>query len=373
MGRATSEKLTRVHAPSTIASSSKGKGRDTSGGGGNSAGPRNPLFNTERYGQHILINPGACQGIVDKANLRSTDKVLEVGPGTGNLTTLILPKCKTLLAVEADPRMASDLVKRVQGKPEGRKLEIIVNDVMKTELPPVDVCISNTPYQISSPLVFKLLSQRPLPRVCVLMFQREFALRLVARPGDNLWNRLSANAQLYAKIDHVMKLSKNSFRPPPNVESSVVRIAPFDPPPPIRFEEFDGLTRILFTRRNKTVRANFQAKGVKEMLESNYKAWKKAKTEIEGGSKEQDMEMDGAAGDSSSGDRWDVDAVLEAVLEETDVADKRAAKMDVDEFLVLLEAFHRRGIHFGGYSRDKSKRVLDNAIVIYSSIVVRSA
>ncbi|KAK9894995.1 rRNA adenine dimethylase [Cystobasidium minutum MCA 4210] len=344
MGRATSEKLTRVHAPATIsASSSKGKGRDTSSsqGGSNSAGPRNPLFNTERFGQHILINPGACQGIVDKANLRSTDKVLEVGPGTGNLTTLILPKCKTLLAVEADPRMASDLIKRVQGKPEGRKLEVIVNDVMKQELPPVDVCISNTPYQISSPLVFKLLSQRPLPRVCVLMFQREFALRLVARPGDNLWNRLSANAQLYAKIDHVMKLSKNSFRPPPNVESSVVRIAPFDPPPPVRFEEFDGLTRILFTRRNKIVRANFQAKGVKEMLESNYKAWRKAKIEKEGGTA--DMQMDG-----QEEEEWNVDDVLEEVLEETGCAEKRAAKMDVDEFLVLLEAFHKRGIHFGG-------------------------
>lgn len=138
-----------------------------------------------------------------------------------------------------------------------------------------------------------------------------------------------------------MKLSKNSFRPPPNVESSVVRIAPFDPPPPIRFEEFDGLTRILFTRRNKIVRANFQAKGVKEMLESNYKAWRKAKVEQEGGG---DMAMDG----NDNAEEWDVDKVLEAVLEETGCAEKRASKMDVDEFLVLLEAFHRRGIHFGG-------------------------
>lgn len=150
-----------------------------------------------------------------------------------------------------------------------------------------------------------------------------------------------------------MKLSKNSFRPPPNVESSVVRIVPYDPPPPIKFEEFDGLTRILFTRRNKTVRANFQAKGVKEMLENNYNAWKKSKSIIEGdttaNNENNDMEMDGALNTGeSSGDKWDVEAVLEAVLEETDVADKRAAKMDVDEFLVLLEAFHRRGIHFGG-------------------------
>ena len=105
------------------------------------------------------------------------------------------------------------------------------------------------------------------------MFQREFALRLTAQPGSALWSRLSANVQLYAKVDHVMNVGKNNFRPPPDVESSVVRIVPLDPPPPVRFEEFDGLTRILFTRRNKTVHANFQAKGVFEMLEQNYKTW----------------------------------------------------------------------------------------------------
>lgn len=154
-------------------------------------------------------------------------------------------------------------------------------------------------------------------------------------------SRLSANAQLYAKIDHVLKLSKNSFRPPPNVESSVVRIAPFDPPPPIRFEEFDGLTRILFTRRNKTVRANFQAKGVKEMLESNYRAWKEGK-KASNGSTDTEMQV------TEEDDAWNVDQVLEKILQETDTADKRAAKMDVDEFLALLDAFHRQGIHFGG-------------------------
>lgn len=130
-----------------------------------------------------------------------------------------------------------------------------------------------TRMQISSPLVFRLLSHRPLFRCAILMFQREFALRLVARPGDDMWCRLSANVQLYAKVDHIMKVGKNNFRPPPQVESSVVRIVPIDPPPPVRFEEFDGLTRLLFTRRNKTVHANFQAKNVYTMLEANWKTW----------------------------------------------------------------------------------------------------
>lgn len=235
--------------------------------------------------------------IVDKADLKASDVVIEVGPGTGNLTVRILEKCKACTAFEMDPRMAAELTKRVQARsvplsvccpacpptrsrltpqgcsPQQRKLDIVVGDFIKHEtLPYFDVCISNTPYQISSPLVFKLLSHRPLFRCAILMFQREFAMRLVARPGDNLWNRLSANVQLYAKVDHIMKVSRNNFRPPPQVESSVVRIAPLDPPPPVAFAEFDGLNRIIFTRKNKVVRSNFQAKGVLQMLESNHKA-----------------------------------------------------------------------------------------------------
>ena len=81
-------------------------------------------------------------------------------------------------------------------RPEQRKLEVIIGDFVKVDLPYFEVCISNTPYQISSPLVFRLLSHRPLFRVAILMFQREFAMRLVARPGTALWSRLSANVQV---------------------------------------------------------------------------------------------------------------------------------------------------------------------------------
>ncbi|KAI0920370.1 Dimethyladenosine transferase, variant 3 [Taiwanofungus camphoratus] len=266
MPRASSDRFNRAHQPSV-------KAKSSADSAGSSSGVRNPIFNTERFGQHILKNPQTAQSIVDTANLRPTDKVLEVGPGTGNLTVKILEKAKHVTAVEMDPRMAAELTKRVQGKPEQRKLDIIIGDFVKAEIPYFDVCISNTPYQISSPLVFRLLSHRPLFRTAILMFQREFALRLVARPSTELWSRLSANVQLYAKVDLVMNVSKNNFRPPPKVESSVIRLVPRDPPPPVEFGEFDGLGRIVFGRRNKTVHATFMAKGVMDMLESNWKTW----------------------------------------------------------------------------------------------------
>ncbi|CAE6419955.1 unnamed protein product [Rhizoctonia solani] len=322
MPRATTQRYSRAHSSSAKASTSQSTSETT----GSSSG-RNPLFNTERFGQHILKNPLVAQGIVDKANLKPTDRVLEVGPGTGNLTVRILEKAKHCTAVEMDPRMAAELTKRVQGTPEQHKLNIMIGDFVKAELPYFDVCISNTPYQISSPIVFRLLSHRPLFRVAILMFQREFALRLVARPGDALWCRLSANVQMYAKVDHIMKVGKNNFRPAPQVESSVVRIVPIDPPPPLRFEEFDGLTRILFSRRNKTAHANFLAKGVMELLDRNYKTWCSEKNQI-------------------IPDDFAIKEEVESILESTGFRESRAAKMDIDDLLALLSAFHEKGIHF---------------------------
>lgn len=103
------------------------------------------------------------------------------------------------------------------------------------------------------------------------MFQREFAERLVAKPGDKLYCRLSINTQLLARVDMLMKVGKNNFRPPPKVESNVVRIEPRNPPPPINYQEWDSLTRIAFMRKNKTLSAAFKQTTVVTMLEKNYK------------------------------------------------------------------------------------------------------
>lgn len=235
----------------------------------------NAIFkmNTD-IGQHVLKNPGVAQAIVDKADLKQSDIVLEVGPGSGNLTVKILEKAKKCIAVELDPRMAAEVTKRVQATPLAKRLDVVLGDVIKTDLPYFDVCISNTPYQISSPLTFKLLATSPAPRVCILMFQREFAMRLFAKAGDKLYSRLSVNAQMWAKIDHIMKVGKNNFKPPPAVESSVIRMVPKNPRPNISYDEWDGLLRICFVRKNKTLRANFLGTtSVMNLLEANYRTW----------------------------------------------------------------------------------------------------
>lgn len=90
--------------------------------------------------------------------------VLEVGPGTGNLTVKILEKAKKVIAVELDPRMAAEVTKRVQGKPEQKRLEVLLGDVVKTELPYFDVCISNTPYQVRILLHLSFLAKAHVGR-----------------------------------------------------------------------------------------------------------------------------------------------------------------------------------------------------------------
>lgn len=232
------------------------------------------------------------------------------------------------------------------------------------------------------------------PRTSVLMFQREFALRLTARPGDALYCRLSVNAQFWAKITHIMKVGKNNFKPPPQVESSVVRIEPKigKDRPNVSWDEWDGLLRVCFVRKNKTLRASWLGtKEVVNMVERNYRTWCAMngvaidETLVEGEDDEQDdMDMDDepAAMDVDEGDNdndGDDDApdffkelakanaampktkskrkktkVAELVREKirkvledvTELADRRSGKCDENDFLRLLFAFNEEGIHF---------------------------
>ncbi|XP_066260015.1 probable dimethyladenosine transferase [Euwallacea similis] len=305
MPKIKSEKKTRVH---------------------NEVAKQGIMFNKD-FGQHILKNPMVITSMVQKAALRPTDTVLEIGPGTGNMTVRLLEQSKKVFAYEIDTRLVAELQKRVQGTHLQSKLQIEVGDVLKKDLPFFNVCVANVPYQISSPLVFKLLLHRPFFRCAVLMFQREFAQRLVAKPGDKLYCRLSVNTQLLARVDILMKVGKNNFRPPPKVESSVVRIEPRNPPPPIPYSEWDGLTRIAFIRKNKTLGSSFKQTAVLATLEKNYK-------------------LHCSLYNKEVASDFSIKEKVEEILAKVDAAEKRARTMDLDDFMVLLHAFNSEGIHF---------------------------
>ena len=303
-------------------SASKPSGNQRSGGA-NLVAPNTGL------GQHFLKNPAVVTAIVEKAAIKPTDVVLEIGPGTGNMTVPLLQKSKKVTAVEYDDRMTREVLKRVEGTPEEHKLTIIQGDAIKVPFPFFDVCVANVPYQISSALVFKLLSHRPMFRCAVMMFQEEFALRLSARPGEALYCRLSVNCQLLAKVDQLMKVGRNNFRPPPKVESRVVRLELRNPPPPVNFTEWDGMIRLLFNRKNKTLRSVLCTKSTIKLLEEN-------------------MRTHAALNNDTSGMDEDkkVQNMIEEVVQLEQFRDKRAGKMDLDDFLEILAEFNKRGIHF---------------------------
>mmetsp|Transcript_39907 Transcript_39907/g.83855 ORF Transcript_39907/g.83855 Transcript_39907/m.83855 type:complete len:342 (+) Transcript_39907:142-1167(+) len=301
-----------------------------------SAASANLIAPNTSLGQHFLKNPAVVTAIVAKAAIKPTDTVLEIGPGTGNVTVPLLQQSKNVVAIEYDTRMVREVLKRVENTPQERKLKVIQGDAIKTRFPFFDVCVANVPYQISSALVFKLLSHRPMFRCAVMMFQEEFALRLTARPGEALYCRLSVNTQLLAKVDQLMKVGRNNFRPPPKVESRVVRIELRNPPPPVNFTEWDGMIRLLFNRKNKTLRSVLLTKSTLKLLDENIRTQRALNNNKNNNNADSMMDDDEKMSEQ----------IIEEVVAMERWKDKRASKLDLDDFLALLAEFNKRGIHF---------------------------
>ena len=321
------------------------------------------LVYNHALGQHILSNPGVVTDIIKLASIRPTDTVLEVGPGTGNLTMKLLADAKKVVVVEYDVRMIAELQKRVTGTEHAHKLQIVHGDVLKVQLPYFDLCVSNLPYQISSPFTFKLLSHRPPFRHAILMYQREFAQRLIAQPSQPLFCRLSLNTQLLAHVHHLKKVDRKSFNPPPKVDSSVVRVEPRIPVPPVNFLEWDGLVRLCFNRKNKELGSVFKGKHVKELLRKNWST-AKAMGLVGGGPGGLGVGVVGVGvggvgvGGGEVGEGG-VEKVVAEVWEETGLSKTRANKMGQEDFLRLLAAFNKRGLHFTAMGADTRAMGLD--------------
>ncbi|KAI5184267.1 18S rRNA (adenine1779-N6/adenine1780-N6)-dimethyltransferase [Nematocida homosporus] len=294
------------------------------------------------FGQHLLKNPGIVSVLVDKARIRPSDTVLEIGPGSGNLTLKLLERSKRVVAIETDKKIASDLLKRVGQRRQ--KLQLVIGDAIEVDFPEFDLCVANTPYQISSPLTFKLLKCRF--RAAVLMFQREFALRLCASVGDSYYCRLSVSVQIRANVQHVMKVSKKSFRPPPKVESSIVRIEPKREQPNIDLNEFDGLVKICFSRKNKTIGSIFKQNAIRNLL------FKRSSTTTANllVSPTEDMEVElleePELPEEESKLTPEQENALTQALTSSQLEKERAAKMTPEDFLFLLIKFKENGISF---------------------------
>ncbi|KAL6840690.1 hypothetical protein ACP4OV_029554 [Aristida adscensionis] len=314
-------------------------------------------------GQHLLTNPRVLDAIARHAALRPGDAVLEVGPGTGNLTARLLASpAASVAAVEIDPRMVEAVTARAGALGLAHKLTVISGDAVAVEFPEFDVCVANIPYGISSPLIAKLLFGRHRFRTATLLLQKEFARRLVATPGDGEYNRLAANVRLVADVRLLMDVSKRDFVPVPKVDSSLVEIRPRDAVPAVDLGEWLAFTRACFGQKNKTLGAIFKQKRM--VLELFRRSRRRPEGHDRTGSDDGvcvgALDDDNDEGDhqgkdddrgAGPGDFAEEEVVafkdrIVGALESSELAGKRPAKLSNDELLRLLRLFNERDVWF---------------------------
>ncbi|MDH7510467.1 MAG: 16S rRNA (adenine(1518)-N(6)/adenine(1519)-N(6))-dimethyltransferase RsmA [Methanolinea sp.] len=217
-----------------------------------------------RFDQHFLVDRkviGRIAGII-RVEGRT---VLEVGPGRGALTEALLERGARVVAVEIDPVLAERLSIRFCREIGEDRLVIVHGDAVSCPLPGFDVVVSNLPYSASSKITFRLLETGF--EEAVLMYQSEFADRMLAPAGTPECGRLSVMVQTYCAVGRVFDVSPEAFSPRPRVRSTVLHIVPREPLFPIRDRDlYARVVRALFSHRRKTVRNSLKSAG--SMLES---------------------------------------------------------------------------------------------------------
>ena len=196
--------------------------------------------------QHFLVDERVIDRIIEYGKVDSSDTVLEIGAGYGNLTGKLAGKAGKVIAVEIDAGLAASL---------GRwdNVEVITGDALKIEYPPFNKVISNLPYSISSPVTFKLLKCKF--ELGILMYQYEFARRMVALPGSKDYGRLSIAVQYYADVQILEVVPKSAFRTPPDVSSAIIKLVPRPAPYDVVDESFFmEFIKAVFSQRRKKLR-----------------------------------------------------------------------------------------------------------------------
>jgi 16S rRNA (adenine1518-N6/adenine1519-N6)-dimethyltransferase len=215
----------------------------------------------KRFGQHFLVDTNVVRRIVDLAAIGDDavhEAVLEIGPGLGALTDSLAERARKLYLVEIDRGLAARLVDRYADRPHVR---VVTGDVLELPLDemieePHATVVANLPYNVTTPILFRLLDLRARFPRAVVMVQREVATRLAARPGGKEWGVLPALIQTFAEVRIAFGVSRRSFHPPPRVESAVLDVR-WSLAPRVDVGDVDAyrtLVRAAFGQRRKTLR-----------------------------------------------------------------------------------------------------------------------
>jgi 16S rRNA (adenine1518-N6/adenine1519-N6)-dimethyltransferase len=227
----------------------------------------------KRKGQNYLINRDTLHKIIEHADLSPNDVVLEIGPGIGTLTIPMASEVKKIIAIEQDHKIAGVLKKRLN-RSGINNVEVIVADAVKTDFPKFNKVVSNLPYQISSPITFKILKHDF--DFAILMYQLEFAKRMIAEPGNSNYSRLSLMLYYCADTELLFKVPSEDFYPQPKISSAVVKL---NPNKKVDLDEnLINVSRALFQHKKKKTRnalldsfheiTDLDKKDAKEIVES---------------------------------------------------------------------------------------------------------
>jgi 16S rRNA (adenine1518-N6/adenine1519-N6)-dimethyltransferase len=207
-------------------------------------------------GQNFLIDPNQQRRIVAALEPEPGDTILEIGSGRGALTRHLVDTADRLVLVELDDYLAADLARefRDRGTVTVLHADVLALDLGDIVADPARLrVVGNIPYNITTPIIFRLLQQGSRPRRIVLMIQREVADRILAPAGSGEYGALSVGVRAVARVERLFQVGRQCFRPVPRVDSTVIRIDPIDPPPLSVAEDADlrELTRATFSWRRK--------------------------------------------------------------------------------------------------------------------------
>lgn len=227
----------------------------------------------KRFGQHFLHERATIERIVAAVAPQAGERVVEIGPGEGALTRPLLAAAGRLDAVEVDRDLARDLAARDDWPGtlvlhEGDALSFDFSALADDG--PIRL-VGNLPYNISTPLLFHLLAQRHAAIADMhFMLQREVVDRLAAAPGSKIYGRLSVMIQAYCAVQPLFRIAPGAFRPPPAVDSAVVRLKPHPTAAvaPERAGSFAEIVRLAFGARRKTLRNTLRGRLAPEAIEA---------------------------------------------------------------------------------------------------------
>ncbi|MBA4695816.1 MAG: 16S rRNA (adenine(1518)-N(6)/adenine(1519)-N(6))-dimethyltransferase RsmA [Legionella sp.] len=214
----------------------------------------------KQFGQNFLQDKQIIAGILAAIDVEKTDKVVEIGPGLGALTHGLLQTLNDLTAIEIDTDLQAHLSSE---KSFDGRLNLLCQDALTVDYSQWGKglrVVGNLPYNISTPLLFRLISYLPWIKDMHFMLQKEVVERLAARPSTGAYGRLSILAQYYLEVDPLIEVPPAAFYPAPKVDSTFVRLTPYlsSPYESVAFERLQSVVTQAFSMRRKTLRNNFK-------------------------------------------------------------------------------------------------------------------